>query len=83
VGTSDSTVSSVIVAPGEVTSSTPHGWGWGPPPPPTPPPVCAVPEANAGFVLAALFPLMLLVTPARMRKVIAAIRAGGALGATA
>jgi hypothetical protein len=42
-----------------------------------------VPEANAGLVLAALFPLMLLLTPSRVRKMIAAFRSGdtGSVGA--
>ena len=82
VSTSDSTVGSVNLTPGQVSSSAP--WHWSPPPPPpTPSPVCAVPEANAGLILAALFPLMLLITPARVRKVMAAIRADGAVGAMA
>ncbi len=38
------------------------------------PPLCPVPEANAGWILGGLFPLMLLLTPARLRKARAALR---------
>jgi len=73
---------SVSLQPGEVTSApAAQSAPWSHTPPP-PPPLCPVPEANAGLVLAALIPLMLLMTPARLRKAIAAIRAGGAVTAT-
>jgi hypothetical protein len=54
-----------------------QGGGWSPPPP-----IWPVPEANAGFILAALIPLMLLLTPARLRKLLGAFRSSRAVAST-
>jgi len=58
-------VSTTTVTPGASSVAVP--WGH----------LNPVPEANAGFILAALLPLMLLMTPTRVRKVLAAFRSSG------
>lgn len=49
----------------------------------SPGPLNAIPEYNAGFVLAALSPLMLLITPSRIRRTLAALGSRGAVSGMA
>jgi hypothetical protein len=75
IGTSTVSTSTVSV-PGQITSTSTPGWSiWGGPG--NGGHLSPCPEANAGFILAALLPLMLLITPTRVRKALAVIRSRG------